>query len=88
MNFGLYRVVQCVICGLVILAGLRTPVYAGAINTVTDDTRLQQVMHRLAVHQLVRIVAFGSSSTEGIGASSPAATYPSRLQAALAAAWP
>ena len=34
----------------------------------------------------LRIVAFGSSSTEGVGASSPAASYPSRLQAVLRAA--
>jgi len=31
----------------------------------------------------ITIVAIGSSSTEGAGASSPAATYPSRLQAEL-----
>ena len=36
----------------------------------------------------MRIIAFGSSSTEGVGASSPAATYPSRLLAALTAGWP
>lgn len=70
------------------MAGLCTPVFAGAIHSVTDDTRLQRVISRLAAHQLLRIIAFGSSSTEGIGASSPAATYPSRLQAALSAMWP
>jgi acyl-CoA thioesterase I len=88
MNFCLSRVVHCIICVLVILAGLCTPVLAGAIHTMPVDSRLQQVIHRLAAHQLVRIIAFGSSSTEGIGASSPAATYPSRLQAALIALWP
>jgi lysophospholipase L1-like esterase len=36
----------------------------------------------------LRIVALGSSSTEGVGASSPAASYPSRLQAYLRAALP
>lgn len=34
------------------------------------------------------ILAFGSSSTEGYGASGPAATYPARLQARLRAALP
>jgi len=34
------------------------------------------------------VVAFGSSSTYGTGASGPAATYPSRLEAALAARFP
>jgi acyl-CoA thioesterase-1 len=87
MNFRLAPVVRCIIYGLVILAGLCTPVFAGAIHAAPDDARLQRVMSRLAAHQLVRIIAFGSSSTEGIGASSPSATYPSRLQAALAAVW-
>jgi acyl-CoA thioesterase-1 len=36
----------------------------------------------------VNIVAIGSSSTEGDGASSPAASYPSRLGIALAARFP
>ena len=45
-------------------------------------------MERLAGHSPVRIIAFGSSSTEGVGASSPAANYPSRLAGALSAAWP
>ena len=36
----------------------------------------------------LRIVAFGSSSTEGVGASSPAASYPARLQVWLSTALP
>ena len=36
----------------------------------------------------VRIVAIGSSSTEGVGASSPSANYPSQLRALLEAALP
>jgi len=43
---------------------------------------------RLAVGAGLRISAFGSSSTEGIGASSPAATYPSRLAAELSSLLP
>jgi lysophospholipase L1-like esterase len=42
----------------------------------------------LATRHALRIVAFGSSSTQGIGASSPAASYPSQLQNDLAAALP
>ncbi len=42
----------------------------------------------LAASHVLRITAFGSSSTEGIGASSRAMTYPSRLQADLMAALP
>ena len=36
----------------------------------------------------VRIVAIGSSSTEGVGASSPAANYPSQLRALLETSLP
>lgn len=42
----------------------------------------------LARNQPVVIVAFGSSSTEGSGATTPHQTYPARLQALLRAAWP
>jgi lysophospholipase L1-like esterase len=36
----------------------------------------------------LRIVALGSSSTEGAGASTPEMTYPARLERLLRAAWP
>ena len=49
---------------------------------------LPHVARRIAHALPLRIVAFGSSSTEGIGASSPAAAYPSRLQAFLHAVLP
>ena len=39
--------------------------------------------HKLIKGQPIIIVAIGSSSTAGAGASSPAASYPSRLQAEL-----
>ncbi len=42
----------------------------------------------LAGAQPIRIVALGSSSTQGIGASSPKACYPSRLQAELRKRYP
>ena len=35
-----------------------------------------------------RILAIGSSSTEGVGASAPAQSYPSQLQSRLRTAWP
>jgi lysophospholipase L1-like esterase len=49
---------------------------------------LPHVASRLAEHAPLRITAFGSSSTEGVGASSPAATYPSRLEQALSSSLP
>ena len=43
---------------------------------------------RLATGQPLTIVAIGSSSTAGAGASKPELNYPSRLQAELAARCP
>ena len=43
---------------------------------------------RLASGEPITIVAIGSSSTAGAGASSPAATYPSRLEADLRTRFP
>jgi hypothetical protein len=52
-----------------------------------DETRLYRplphVSALLRAHQPIRIVAIGSSSTAGAGASGPAASYPARLQAEL-----
>src|SRR5262249_57280835 len=49
---------------------------------------LAHTMRRLAEGQPLNIVAIGSSSTAGAGASSPAATYPSRLAVELRARIP
>lgn len=86
MYFRLLRWAHGVFCAL-IAASLCFPALAGGRQAMNDNARLLRVIDRLAAHQPVRIIAFGSSSTEGIGASSPAATYPSRLQDALNAAW-
>jgi acyl-CoA thioesterase I len=45
--------------------------------------RLTRTGLRLARHETLTVVAIGSSSTEGIGASAPEATYPSQLAAEL-----
>ena len=58
--------------------GLASLSLAGA--AAAGETSLPNIAHRLAKRQLITIVAFGSSSTEGVGASSPAATYPAKLQ--------
>jgi acyl-CoA thioesterase I len=47
------------------------------------DQRLSRVALRLAGGVPIKIVAIGSSSTFGAGASSPASSYPSRLEAEL-----
>jgi acyl-CoA thioesterase-1 len=49
---------------------------------------LPHVAARLAAHAPLRIVVLGSSSTEGAGATSAAASYPSRLLVELRAALP
>ena len=49
---------------------------------------LAHMVEKLRRRQAVRIVAIGSSSTYGTGASGPAASYPSRLGAALEALFP
>src|SRR5712691_2819425 len=49
---------------------------------------LSHVARRLARHKAVTIVAIGSSSTAGVGASTAEASYPSRLEAALRARFP
>ena len=46
---------------------------------------LPHVARQIAIGAPLRIVAFGSSSTEGVGASTPAHAYPARLQADLRA---
>jgi acyl-CoA thioesterase I len=49
---------------------------------------LTRTAQRLARHEPLTIVALGSSSTYGAGASSPANTYPSRLAVELKAIFP
>jgi lysophospholipase L1-like esterase len=49
---------------------------------------LPRVARKIANHEPVKIVAFGSSSTEGFGVSSPSYTYPNRLAGQLRRAYP
>lgn len=49
---------------------------------------LPRVAARIAEGSTLTVVALGSSSTEGVGASSPAQTYPARLEAELHALLP
>ena len=52
------------------------------------DAPLARLAKRLEAHEQVTIVAVGSSSTGGSGASSPAFSYPSRLQRELRQRFP
>ncbi|WP_232629794.1 SGNH/GDSL hydrolase family protein [Methylobacterium sp. Leaf118] len=49
---------------------------------------LPRVAQRIATGEPLRVVAFGSSSTEGIGATTRSASYPARLEALLRRALP
>jgi lysophospholipase L1-like esterase len=63
------------------------PAAAPVCNAPADLTRLphplKRVAHRIAAGLPLTIVAIGSSSTFGAGASSPDRSYPSRLAAEL-----
>jgi acyl-CoA thioesterase-1 len=68
---------------------------ADQARVCVDKTGLTQLAHplarvaqRIANGKPITIVALGSSSTAGAGASSPAASYPSRLEAELKARFP
>ncbi len=52
------------------------------------DAPLARIAKRLGAHEPVNIVAVGSSSTGGAGASSPAYSYPSRLERELRQKFP
>ncbi|MGB9298737.1 MAG: GDSL-type esterase/lipase family protein [Pseudolabrys sp.] len=74
-----------------ILVGLTLPARAQAptsgCNVSLDQVRLANPLprfaHKLASEELITIVAIGSSSTAGAGASSAAASYPNRLAVEL-----
>jgi lysophospholipase L1-like esterase len=58
------------------------------LDLVRFANPLPRVAQKLSSGKPINIVAVGSSSTAGAGASSPAANYPSRLQAELAQRFP
>lgn len=53
-----------------------------------SSATLAPLSTKVAQGQSLAILAIGSSSTEGVGASAKDRTYPARLQALLAKAWP
>jgi lysophospholipase L1-like esterase len=75
---------------------LALPAHAGAVTPVCDApldmlrlaNPLSRVSQKLSSGDPITIVAIGSSSTAGAGASSPSANYPSRLQIELSAQFP
>jgi lysophospholipase L1-like esterase len=68
----------------------QTPPYQCRVHP--DLARLDLPLKRTGRHvsagEPLKIVAIGSSSTQGVGASSPAATYPARLEVELKRLFP
>jgi acyl-CoA thioesterase I len=100
----LRRLSPAAVCGiaaaLVLPAGAQTPTpqtlapqtaafeCKAPAEFVRLDQPLRHTARRLAADEPLTIVAIGSSSTRGAGASSPAASYPSRLAAELGKRFP
>ncbi|MDP3255745.1 GDSL-type esterase/lipase family protein, partial [Bosea sp. (in: a-proteobacteria)] len=55
---------------------------------VSPNQKLASLTPRIATGGKLEILAIGSSSTEGVGATTRDRSYPSRLQTLLSAAWP
>jgi acyl-CoA thioesterase I len=66
----------------------RQPACAVAAEQVRFDRPLPRIVRLLASGKPIKIVALGSSSTYGAGASTSAASYPSRLAEELARRFP
>jgi len=60
----------------------------GPVDLTHFERPLTHVGERLAAREAIKIVAIGSSSTAGAGASSAAASYPSRLALELVKLYP
>jgi acyl-CoA thioesterase I len=75
--------VAALIVGLALPLSARAETAAPACVAPLDLVRmanpLSHVAHKLASNEPITIVAIGSSSTAGAGASTPAANYPNRL---------
>ena len=69
-------------------SSVQPPICAAPLDLTRLDYRLARTARRLATGDALTIVAIGSSSTGGAGASSPAASYPSRLAVELKERFP
>ena len=74
------------VCLLLAMTSMAAP--SGGRAEEPGAESLPHTASRMADEAPLRIIAFGSSSTEGIGASSARASYPSRLQMELSALLP
>src|SRR5271165_6285382 len=87
IRFAIPALVLSGVFAVLIISGQEKPTRAGMSSALTvpasqlppDQPLLPGAAARLRRHRL-NIIAFGSSSTEGVGASSPAHAYPTLLQ--------
>jgi acyl-CoA thioesterase I len=85
-SFG--RIARILFAASFVVLGVMSVAHTAGPDAAVAAAALPRVASILRQGAPLVIVAFGSSSTEGSGASSLAATYPSRLQAELRAALP
>lgn len=83
---------RALVAALLGLAGL-SGAAAGSFNcesgnALHNPARLEAIRAKLERGQPVTLLAIGSSSTEGVGATSPALSYPAILEKSLRARWP
>src|SRR5262249_27189182 len=64
------------------------PACSAPVSLMRLDRAIFHTAARIAEGRTLKIVALGSSSTVGVGATSPANSYPSRLQAELREQYP
>jgi acyl-CoA thioesterase I len=91
-RFGTTLTVAAVAAATPLSVRSETPAPAAACVAPADlvrlDHPLRRTAQRLAAGQPITIVAIGSSSTAGAGATSPAMNYPSRLAVELKTLFP
>ncbi len=83
-TLGLAAVFATALSGVAVAASFtcrETPI-------VAPNQKLAALAPRIAAGGKLEILAIGSSSTEGVGATTRDRSYPSRLQTLLSAAWP
>lgn len=71
-----------------VAANLNSPACDAPLDMLRLIHPLSHLAQKLALHEPIMIVAIGSSSTAGSGASSVSATYPSRLSSELKKRFP
>jgi hypothetical protein len=82
-TFAVAALLATLVPPLTVRAEQSKPPCRPSLDVVRLANPLARVAQKLAAGALITIVAIGSSSTQGAGASTPAANYPNRLAAEL-----